>query len=84
VTGAIDTGKLDDFVRCGLGRAIFHGSIEESSLNGTITGSVFAGLSSYTGTAHGALSGTTLDIECVFTPTPENDPPYSGSLHLHR
>jgi len=82
-TATIDTAKQPDHQRCGMGGVIFRGSLEgsllgRSFLDGTITGSLF------TGTAHGPLSGTTLDIKCVLASTGIKPAPYSGSLHLHR
>ncbi len=78
VTGTIYTAKQPDRALCSLGNVIFHGSLEGSSLHGTITASHF------TGTAHGSLSGTTLDIQCVLTGDDITPAPYSGSVHLHR
>ena len=75
VTGTLSTGKPHNAVRCALGSAVFNGSLKGSSLDGAITRG-----SQFTGTAHGSLSGTSLNIECVLPASA----PYSGSLHLNR
>jgi len=80
--GASVSGQLSSPYKkpCGMGVVVFQGSLHGTELTGTMTGSLY---SDAVVTAHGELSGQTLDfIYDVYRPS--GLPPFPGHIQFHR